>query len=149
MELSAIRVKGNKNRMAASPRKDVSYAKPSRSSWRGNRPSSASVVSQGKRYIRSPLHEAVLNRNLQEIKKLIADGNIIDDCDDEGMSLLHHAAKNNFDDVVTLLIEKGATVDLASNDDYTPLHVALRYCGLLLQILFELRHVCVYYLLAV
>ena len=134
MELSAIGIKGSIKRMAASPRKDVSYAKLARSSWRGNRPSSTSVVSQGKRYIRSPLHEAVLSRNLQEIKRILANsvGDIIDIFDDEGISLLHHATKNNFDDVVTLLIENGATVGLLSADGCTPLHIALRYCHLLL-----------------
>ena len=126
MELKTI--KGSIKRMAPSPKKDVAYAKLARSSWRGSRPSATSVGSQGRRGIRSPLCDAVLNRDIQEIKRILATsvGDITDTFDDEGLSLLYQSAKNNFDDVVALFIEHGVSLDLLSSDGCTPLHIALR-----------------------
>ena len=140
MELPLICVKGNKKRKAASPSKEI-YSKSPLRSWQDKGQSSTSLASQREIVLRSLLHEAVLSRNLEEIRTTIAnsDGNIADQINDKRMSLLHHATKNDFDDVVTLLIENGAKVDLLSADDCTPLHIALRYCHLLLQIHFELR----------
>ena len=128
MELSAIKVKSNMKRVTGSPKKEVAYGKLARSSWRGSRPSATSVGSQGKRGMRSPLYEAVLTGNIQDVKRVLADSvtDFIDNLDDEGLSLLHQATMNGFDDIVSLLIEHGASVGLLSTVGSTPLLIALR-----------------------
>ena len=128
MELPTIKIKGSKKQAAGSPKREIAYSKLTRSSWRGNRPSTTSIGSQGKRVTRSPLHQAVLDGDAKEIKRILSNsvGDFIDNFDDEGMSPLHQATKNDFDDVVPLLIEQGASVDLLSEEGSGPLHIALR-----------------------
>ena len=85
--------------------------------------------------MRSPLYEAVLTGNVQDVKRVLANSvsDFIDNLDDEGLSLLHQATMNGFDDIVALLIEHGASVGLLSAVGSTPLLIALRYCSLLLS----------------
>lgn len=120
-----MKIKGSKRRDA---RREVAYSKLNRPSWRGNRQSITSVGSQGKRTQRSPLHDAVCNGDVEEIKRILKNSaeDLIDNVDEEGMPPLHQATKNGLHDVVMLLIEQRASVNLLCEEGNTPLHTALR-----------------------
>jgi ankyrin repeat protein len=47
--------------------------------------------------------------------------------DENGMTLLHYAARKGYCDVVVLLIAKGADINVRSKENKTPLHKAMRY----------------------
>ena len=47
--------------------------------------------------------------------------------DDTGATALHHAASGGYNDIVQLLLSKGASIDVVDKDNNTPLHHAARY----------------------
>ena len=53
------------------------------------------------------------------------DGININAVDEIGMSPVHYASRKGYRDIVKLLIEKGADVNLISNESITPLHLAV------------------------
>ncbi|HML19725.1 MAG TPA: ankyrin repeat domain-containing protein [Candidatus Dependentiae bacterium] len=71
-----------------------------------------------------PLHRAVDNERMDEIKALIANGANIDAQDYSKMTPLHLAAFNGYADVVKLLIDLGANIESRDGTNCTPLHVA-------------------------
>lgn len=53
------------------------------------------------------------------LKELFDKGIGIKAKDDDGKTLLHHAAENNAMDIVVFLIDKGADIDARDNSGYT------------------------------
>ena len=47
--------------------------------------------------------------------------------DNEGLTLLHHAARCGQVDTVNLLLDNGADIDVQENNGFTALHFAVRY----------------------
>jgi ankyrin repeat protein len=66
------------------------------------------------------LHEKVLNGDLYEVKAAILQCNNIDELDNFGYSPLHWAVINKQTDIVKLLLEAGADVNVTSYDGFTP-----------------------------
>ena len=66
----------------------------------------------------------------QKLDQVVFDGQdilrVIDFADGEGLTPLHHAAKCNRKEAVTLLIENGAFIDKSGEDHNTPLHFAAK-----------------------
>ena len=70
------------------------------------------------------LIEATATRNVEAVKKAIADGADVNVKDKLGGASLHYAANNSRKEIVELLIAKGADVDAKNKDEWTPLHGA-------------------------
>ena len=69
-----------------------------------------------------PLHDAVKNRNLEEVNRLIAAGADVNAKEDEfGATPLHFASR---DYIVEALLAAGANVNAKDNNGHTPLHLA-------------------------
>ena len=68
--------------------------------------------------------DAVQSGDIATVKKFLDEGVPVDLTDEEGWSLLHHAAAVGQVDVINLLREKGCHVDLIDNEGRTPLHYA-------------------------
>lgn len=75
----------------------------------------------------TPLMIAATKTNLEEIKKLIEDGNVnIDDQDDKGMTALMHAISSEICfDCIEYLINKGANRTIKNNNGKTALDIAI------------------------
>ena len=63
--------------------------------------------------------------NTQQIKQLLAEGMEVDTPDKEGMTALYRAAHNDQKETVSLLLEKGADVNIRDKWGNTPLDVTL------------------------
>jgi len=78
----------------------------------------------------TPLHQAVLAGNLEEVKKLVSSGAdvnalYIDEATpDEGTALLL-AVKNDDHDIVAYLLENGANIEIKDVNGLTALHLAV------------------------
>jgi len=73
----------------------------------------------------TPLTYAVLGRNLDVLRSLIAAGAQVNCKDDTwGYTPLHYAARDNKMDAVKILLENGADVNCGNNDGRMPLHFA-------------------------
>ena len=68
--------------------------------------------------------DAVQSGDIATVKKFLNEGVPVDLTDEEGWSLLHHAAAVGQVDVINLLHEKRCHVDLMDNEGRTPLHYA-------------------------
>ena len=68
--------------------------------------------------------DAVQSGDIATVKKFLDEGVPVDLTDEEGWSLLHHAAALGQVEVINLLREKGCRVDLIDNEGRTPLHHA-------------------------
>ena len=68
--------------------------------------------------------DAVQSGDIATVKKFLDEGVPVDLTDEEGWSLLHHAAALGQIKVVNLLREKGCRVDLIDDEGRTPLHYA-------------------------
>ena len=68
--------------------------------------------------------DAVQSGDVATVKKYLDEGVPVDLTDEDGWSLLHHAAAFGQVEVVTLLSEKGCLVDPVDNEGRTPLHYA-------------------------
>ena len=67
---------------------------------------------------------AVQSGDIATVKKFLDEGVPVDLTDEEGWSLLHHAAALGQVEVINHLREKGCHVDLIDNEGCTPLHYA-------------------------
>jgi hypothetical protein len=77
----------------------------------------------------TPLTMATRDGDIHKMNALInSDGNINERDPKTGWTALHYAIQYNRIDAVTLLIEKGANVNIADEWGYTPLILALQYC---------------------
>ena len=68
--------------------------------------------------------DAVQSGDIATVTKYLDEGVPVDLTDEEGWSLLHHAAALGQVEVINLLREKGCCVDLIDNEGRTPLHYA-------------------------
>ena len=68
--------------------------------------------------------DAVQSGDIATVKKFLDEGVPVDLADEEGWSLLHHAAALGQVEVINLLHEKGCHVDMLDNEGRTPLHYA-------------------------
>jgi ankyrin repeat protein len=74
---------------------------------------------------RTPLQYAALEGNLNEVRRLLAEGCDVDAPDAQGFVPLHFAAQEFHPEVVRLLLEGGATVDAVNAFGNTPLWTAV------------------------
>jgi ankyrin repeat protein len=84
------------------------------------------------------LHQAAAAGDIEQVRKLLAQGADVNEKDKDGSTPLHEATGNGWIDVVQLLLEKGANVEAADASGRTPLHRASRWgtryiCALLLD----------------
>ena len=73
------------------------------------------------------LHQAVLDNDLQLVKRLLSKGKAIDVIGSRKYgygSALHLAVREGHVDIAQVLIDRGAQVDVLDPDDFTPLHNA-------------------------
>ena len=70
------------------------------------------------------IFDAVQSGDIATVKKFLDKGVPVDLTDEEGWSLIHHAAALGQVEVINLLREKGCCVDLIDNEGRTPLHYA-------------------------
>ena len=68
--------------------------------------------------------DAVQSGDIGTVKKFLDEGVPVDLTDEEGWSLLHHAAALGQVKVINLLRERGCRIDLIDNEGRTPLHYA-------------------------
>ncbi len=77
--------------------------------------------------VEDSLHEAVLNQDIEKIELLLKEGDDINKLGsllyDNG-SPLHVAVRADNQEIATLLLERGAEVDVRDLSDHTPLHNA-------------------------
>jgi hypothetical protein len=76
--------------------------------------------------------------DVEQLKKLLAEGGSADEADDEGRTALHFAAGYGELPCMEALIEAGAKLDALDNNKNTPLHYAAGYgqaesCALLVK----------------
>lgn len=71
-----------------------------------------------------PLHDAAFIGDINEVKRLIAEGINVNQKDNDGRTPLHWAALNNHKVVAELLIAHGAKVNVKDKDQRTPLQRA-------------------------
>ncbi|XP_072554463.1 unconventional myosin-XVI isoform X1 [Paramormyrops kingsleyae] len=64
---------------------------------------------------------------LLDVRQLVATGGSVNQCNDEGVTLLHIACASGFNEVISLLLENGAEPHVADNSFWTPLHLAAKY----------------------
>ncbi|KPP65429.1 unconventional myosin-XVI-like, partial [Scleropages formosus] len=64
---------------------------------------------------------------LSDVQYLLTTGGSVNQCNDEGVTLLHIASANGYSDVVSLLLKNGADPQAADNTCCTPLHLAAKY----------------------
>ena len=68
------------------------------------------------------IHDAASKGNIEAVKQHLADGADVNAKREDGMTPLHHAAKNTGHwEIAELLIVKGADVNAKDDIDYTPL----------------------------
>ena len=75
------------------------------------------------------IHEIIQDGIVSELRDYLLDNKnvkIINNLDEEGVSLLHLAARWNRVEMTQILIDNGALVNIRLKDGSTPLHVAAR-----------------------
>lgn len=77
-----------------------------------------------KKGIDQELYSAVINGDVDKVRKLVRDKDILDLVDDKGMSVVHYAIKCDEMEILDILIANGADVNLKDKDGIAPLHLA-------------------------
>jgi ankyrin repeat protein len=78
---------------------------------------------------RNELHRAVLVNDIARVQQLMASKKIdVNEQDDEGFSALHLAAQEFRKDIVRILLDNGAVVDIRDDNGNTPLTRSLDSC---------------------
>ena len=71
------------------------------------------------------LMKASSQGNLKVVREQVELGALVNQADEYGWTPLHHAARDDHDNVVEFLISRGAQVDATTKDkDWTSLHLA-------------------------
>ncbi|MDF2964870.1 MAG: ankyrin-2-like [Rickettsiaceae bacterium] len=79
--------------------------------------------SQGKGNV-SPLILTIQKHRLEPLKMMLPLINDINQKDDQGWTLLHHAAHQGNTEAIEYLVSQGAAIDASDLNGYTPLHIA-------------------------
>ncbi len=70
----------------------------------------------------NPFHQAVAKGDIEQVKKLLADGADVNTRDERSQTPLHYAARGGHEEIVRLLIDKGADVNISmEGESWTPL----------------------------
>jgi ankyrin repeat protein len=75
------------------------------------------------------LHEAAAAGNLEQVKKLVAEGADVNAKDEDGRTPLHSAAWYGREDVAAVLLAHGANINEADGSGQAPLHLAMSFGG--------------------
>jgi ankyrin repeat protein len=74
------------------------------------------------------IFDAVRTGNIETVKLLIEESpQILDSRDGDGMTALHHAARDGNVAIINYLIDKGAKTEIQNNQGKTPLHLAATF----------------------
>ncbi|KAG7467471.1 hypothetical protein MATL_G00153880 [Megalops atlanticus] len=76
------------------------------------------------------MHHVKIQRSmsmLSDVRHLVEAGGSVNQCNDEGVTLLHIACASGYKEVISLLLENGADLHVADNNLWTPLHLAAKY----------------------
>ncbi len=90
------------------------------------KPAGATTTGNMANGILMPLHKAVSDGDIEQVKKLIEDGADINAQNDLGRTPIYYAIERNHIDLVKLLISKNADVNAKDLYDNTSLHFAAR-----------------------
>ncbi|XP_039266092.2 protein phosphatase 1 regulatory subunit 16A-like [Styela clava] len=74
------------------------------------------------------LLEAAARDDVDEVRNLLEGNTNPNEANDDGLTALHQACIDNFEDMVQLLIKYGANVNAVDSEQWTPLHAACT-CG--------------------
>ncbi|XP_007244232.2 protein phosphatase 1 regulatory inhibitor subunit 16B [Astyanax mexicanus] len=74
------------------------------------------------------LLEASARNDLDEVKYLLKNSVNPDLCNEDGLTAMHQCCIDNYEDMVQLLLNRGASVNAQDNELWTPLHAAAT-CG--------------------
>jgi ankyrin repeat protein len=77
---------------------------------------------------RSLLMQVMNNRSPNQVRMLVESGCDVNQQDNEGNTALHFAAKSLCADIVSYLLEQGASAVICNNNDLTPMSAAIDYC---------------------
>lgn len=72
----------------------------------------------------TPLHQAVSERNLEQVESLLGEGADIDAQIENGMTPLYLAASKGYLEIAKVLVDNGADVNLTNKYGWTPMHTA-------------------------
>ena len=74
----------------------------------------ATLITQKARVQSYPLHNVVCHGNIYAVREMLASvtRTVLNSVDSDGMTALHYAAKYGYNDIVLLLLDNGASIDL-------------------------------------
>uniref|UniRef100_A0A9J7XDI1 Myosin XVI n=1 Tax=Cyprinus carpio carpio TaxID=630221 RepID=A0A9J7XDI1_CYPCA len=78
----------------------------------------------------SSMHQMKTQRSstmLSDVRQLVSSGGSVNQQNDDGVTLLHIASASGYKEVVSMLLEHGAEVQMSDNSFWTPLHLAAKY----------------------
>ncbi|XP_016117593.1 unconventional myosin-XVI-like [Sinocyclocheilus grahami] len=91
----------------------------------------------------SSMHQMKTQRSstmLSDVRQLVSSGGSVNQQNDDGVTLLHIASANGYKEVVSVLLESGAEVQVSDNSFWTPLHLAAKYGQVHISVNFDRRH---------
>jgi ankyrin repeat protein/beta-lactamase regulating signal transducer with metallopeptidase domain len=92
--------------------------------WQAALKASSDIPTDAKAKATDSLHEAAKARDVDEVKRLIAQGADVNSEDWKRQTALHLAAEHGYIDIARILIANGSDVNAKDKYGYTPLHEA-------------------------